>query len=142
MGVVTVLLATDRGVFGEQPQVALAERGQPGEDLKGVAVAQGDPAVVQFASYVNDERAAREVVTAISDAGGKAVRIKADLSRRIEVRRLFDEAEAAFGRLGVVVANAATALVKPVVECAEEEFDTVFDRWITGQNLNATGGVI
>src|SRR5689334_6812082 len=116
MGVVTVLLATDRGVFGEQPQVALAERGQPGEDLKGVAVAQGDPAVVQFASYVNDERAAREVVTAISDAGGKAVRIKADLSRRIEVRRLFDEAEAAFGRLGVVVANAATALVKPVVE--------------------------
>lgn len=58
------------------------------------------------------------------------------------MRRLFDEAEAAFGRLGVVVANAATALVKLVVECAEEEFDTVFDRWITGQNLNATGGVI
>ncbi|MGW6504123.1 SDR family oxidoreductase [Nonomuraea angiospora] len=86
--------------------------------------ADGAPVVV---NYVNDERAAREVVTAISDAGGKAVQIKADLSRRIEVQRLFDEAEAAFGRLDVVVANAATALVKPVVECTEEEFDTVFD---------------
>ncbi|MGW4959094.1 FKBP-type peptidyl-prolyl cis-trans isomerase [Nonomuraea sp. NPDC004186] len=50
---------TVTGPFGEQPQVAFAEGGQPGEDLKaetviagrGVAVAQGDLAVVQFASY-------------------------------------------------------------------------------------------
>ncbi|MET7337644.1 FKBP-type peptidyl-prolyl cis-trans isomerase [Nonomuraea sp. NPDC005650] len=50
---------TVTGAFGEQPQVTFAEGEQPGEDLEAVtaiagngpAVAQGDLAVVQFASY-------------------------------------------------------------------------------------------
>lgn len=50
---------TVAGAFGDQPRVTFAEGGRPGEDLtaktvikgNGVEAAQGDLAVVQFASY-------------------------------------------------------------------------------------------
>jgi 3-oxoacyl-[acyl-carrier protein] reductase len=58
--------------------------------------------------------------------------VKADLSRVEEIRRLFDEAEAAFGGIDIVVANAATAVIKPFVEFTEDDFDHVF-------NINAKG---
>jgi 3-oxoacyl-[acyl-carrier protein] reductase len=77
--------------------------------------------------YVKNEARAREVVKAIAEAGGKAVAVQADLSRVSEVHRLFDEAEKAVGKLDVVVANAATAIIKPLAECTEEEYDAVFD---------------
>ncbi|WP_163574869.1 SDR family oxidoreductase, partial [Klebsiella pneumoniae] len=44
-----------------------------------------------------------------------------------DIRRLFDEAEAAFERPDIVVANAATAVIKSIVDCTEEDYDRVFD---------------
>ncbi|GAA3791814.1 hypothetical protein GCM10022403_027360 [Streptomyces coacervatus] len=125
----------------------------------GAAVAVG---------YVNSEDRARETVRAITEEGGTAVAIRADLSRPAEVLRLFDEAEKTLGSLDIVVANAADALPKPLVECTEEDRDrevaagmspfgrvgapgdvadvAVFlagpqARWVTGQNVGAGGGV-
>lgn len=83
-------------------------------------------------SYVSNGTAAREVAEVISDRGGVASAVQADLSRAGDVTRLFDEAEARGGRLDIVVASAADILVKPVVECTEEDFDRIF-------NLNAKG---
>ncbi|MEV6160104.1 SDR family oxidoreductase [Nonomuraea sp. NPDC052129] len=113
-------------LFALQDKVALVTGGSRGI---GRAIAQrlaADGASV-VVNYVQDERAAHEVVNAINETGGKAVRVRADMSRPDEVSRLFDEAQAAFGRLDVVVANAATALAKPVADCVEEDFDHVFD---------------
>ncbi|MFF4499095.1 SDR family oxidoreductase [Streptomyces sp. NPDC001401] len=84
----------------------------------GAAVAVG---------YVNSEDRARETVRAITEEGGTAVAIGADLSRPAEVLRLFDEAEKALGSPDIVVANAADALVKPLAECTEEDYDRIFD---------------
>src|SRR5688500_5011665 len=61
--------------------------------------------------YLKNEARAREVVNAITDAGGKAVAVRADLSRPVEVTRLFDEAEKSVSTLDIVVANAADILV-------------------------------
>ena len=88
-------------------------------------LAAGGAAVV--INYLENEQRAAEVVDEIRAKGGKAVAIRADLSKLSEIRRLFDEAEQAFGKLDIVVANAATAVVKPLVESTEEDYDCVFN---------------
>jgi 3-oxoacyl-[acyl-carrier protein] reductase len=82
--------------------------------------------------YVRNAKAAGEVVGAILEEGGKAVAIQADLAQPSEVQRLFEEAEQAIGPLDIVFANAADALVKPLIKCTEEDFDRIF-------TLNAKG---
>jgi len=62
-----------------------------------------------FAVAVNfsrDESAANEVVRTITEAGGRAVPIGADVAREKEVIRLFEKAERKLGRLAALVNNA------------------------------------
>jgi 3-oxoacyl-[acyl-carrier protein] reductase len=77
--------------------------------------------------YLSNEARASEVVRTISDAGGKASAVRADLSRPAEVTRLFDEAEQVVGALDIVVASAAAILVKPLADCTEEDYDRIFN---------------
>jgi 3-oxoacyl-[acyl-carrier protein] reductase len=84
---------------------------------QGAAVAVG---------YLKNDAAARETVKTIADAGGKAAAIQGDLSRPAEVARAFDEAEQAVGTLDIVVASAGDILVKPLVDCTEEDYDRIF----------------
>jgi 3-oxoacyl-[acyl-carrier protein] reductase len=78
-------------------------------------------------SYVTNRALADAVVGDIVAGGGRAVAVQADLSVPAEVSRLFDEVEEALGRLDIVFANAADAIVKPLQECTEEDFDRLFD---------------
>jgi 3-oxoacyl-[acyl-carrier protein] reductase len=66
-------------------------------------------------------------VDGIVQRGGQAVAIQADVAKPVEVRRLFNEAEKALGRLDIVVANAGVYMEKPLVECTEKDYDYVFD---------------
>jgi len=70
--------------------------------------AQGASVVI---GYLSNEVRAREVVETITEAGGKAAAMRADLSRPAEVVRLFDESEHAVGGLDIVIANAADIMV-------------------------------
>jgi len=69
---------------------------------------------------------ADEVVAGIKRRGGRAVAIRADVSRVTEIRRLFAETHTRFGRIDVLVNNAARALHRPLAETTEAEFDDVF----------------
>jgi 3-oxoacyl-[acyl-carrier protein] reductase len=77
--------------------------------------------------YLSNEALAREAVETITDAGGNAIAVQADLSRLSEVTRMFDQAEQIFGALDIVVANAADIIVKPLMDCTEEEYNRIFD---------------
>jgi 3-oxoacyl-[acyl-carrier protein] reductase len=77
--------------------------------------------------YLNNEARANEVVNAIAAQGGKAAAIKADLARRADIVRLFEETERRIGALDIVVASAAEILVKPLVDCTEEDYDRIFN---------------
>jgi 3-oxoacyl-[acyl-carrier protein] reductase len=83
-------------------------------------------------NFVQDEQAANRTVETIISAGGKAMAIRADISKVTEIKRLFDEATQALGKLHIVVINAGTAVIKPFVEITEAEYDKVF-------NTNAKG---
>jgi 3-oxoacyl-[acyl-carrier protein] reductase len=88
-------------------------------------LAAGGAAVV--INYTRSEQPARAVVDGIVQRGGQAVAIQADVAKPVEVRRLFNEAEKALGRLDIVVANAGVYMEKPLVECTEKDYDYVFD---------------
>jgi NAD(P)-dependent dehydrogenase (short-subunit alcohol dehydrogenase family) len=81
---------------------------------------------------VNDINPAtgQEAVKTITDAGGKAVFIQADVSKVAECERIVAETVKVFGRLDILVNNAAVMVEKTVVDTTEEDFDR-----ITGVNL-------
>jgi 3-oxoacyl-[acyl-carrier protein] reductase len=78
-------------------------------------------------NYARNQQPAQELVSAIVAKGGNAVAIQADVSKPAEVRRLFNEAEKAAGRLDIVVANAGVHIVKPLIENTEADYDYIFD---------------
>src|SRR5947209_8003088 len=58
-------------------------------------------------NYASDRAGAERVVGGIKTAGGRAVAVQADVARPAEVKRLFAEADKAFGgKLDVLVNNA------------------------------------
>jgi 3-oxoacyl-[acyl-carrier protein] reductase len=88
-----------------------------------------DGAVVAFA-YRTDETAAKQVVADVEAAGGRALSVAADLAEPGDVAHLFNAADEFFAKLrlsklDILVNNAAIALVKPMAEVTEPEYDRV-----------------
>jgi len=67
-------------------------------------------------NYVNDELAAVSVVNQIRESGGRAIAVRADISKGSDVGMLFQTVDAAFGRLDVLVNNAGIVDRKARVE--------------------------
>jgi 3-oxoacyl-[acyl-carrier protein] reductase len=63
------------------------------------------------------------VVEAITDAGGRAVHVPADLLDPAAPRRVVDAARAAFGRVDVLVANHARSGAQTLEQLTAEELD-------------------
>src|SRR4029079_11837776 len=95
---------------GKVAVVTGASKGIGAEIARRLA-AEGAAVVVNYAS--SKEGAAR-VVADIVSSGGKAVAIQADLAKEGDIRRLFDEAGKAYGRLDVLVNNAGVYEFAPL----------------------------
>jgi len=91
--------------------------------------AEGAAVVVNYGS---SKVAANNVVTDIAKAGGKAVAIQADVSRKSEIESLFAEAKRAFGTIDILVNNAGIYEFAPLENITEEHFHKQF-------NLNVLG---
>jgi 3-oxoacyl-[acyl-carrier protein] reductase len=107
-------------------RIALVTGGSRGIGRAAAERLAADGATVAI-NYARDEGAAREVVESIEVGGGRADAVRADVSRVAEFERLFDEVEERLGPIDIVIANAATFVMKPVAELTEDEFDRVFD---------------
>jgi len=75
---------------------------------------------------------AAEVAAAIAAAGGRALSLRADVTRREDVDRLVERTVAALGGLDVLVNNAGVYPVAPLLEMDEKEWDEV-----VGANLRS-----
>ena len=94
-----------------------------GEGIARLFAQEGAAVVV---ADLNDN-AGHGVVKAIAEQGGKASYVRADVTRRNEVRAMIDHAVEAHGRLDVLVNNAGyTHRNKPMLEVTDEEFDLVY----------------
>ena len=72
----------------------------------GIAVALGAAGARVAVNYSSGREGAERVAEAITDNGGEAIAIGADVSKAAEVARLFNEVDSAFGKLDVLVNNA------------------------------------
>src|SRR5438034_9472352 len=76
----------------------------------GIATALGAAGARVAVNYSSDREGAERVAQAITDNGGEAIAVGADVSKAADIARLFKELHSAFGRLDVLVNNVAVLL--------------------------------
>ncbi|KUJ39735.1 putative oxidoreductase [Streptomyces sp. MBT84] len=72
------------------------------------------------------------VVTRIKKAGGEAVRLRTDVTRRNDLRALVALAGDRFGRLDVLVSNAGVGTISPLDDLRVDEWDRMVDVNVKG----------
>ena len=97
----------------------------------GLAKAGADVVI----NYVTNPEAAEEVAQEITGFGGKAITIKADVSKEDEVLAMFAKAISHFGTLHIVVSNAGLQRDSPFEQMTLDQWNTVIGINLTGQFL-------
>jgi glucose 1-dehydrogenase len=88
-------------------------------------------------NYVAGEDAALRIVKEVTDAGGKAIAVKADVSREDQVRSMFDVLRETFGTIDILVSNAGLQKDSPFIDMTLQQWQTVIDVNLTGAFLCA-----
>ncbi|MEJ6487548.1 glucose 1-dehydrogenase [Nostoc punctiforme UO1] len=99
--------------------------------------AEGAAVVVNYAS---SKEGADRVVDEITNAGGKAIAVQANITKKAEVERLFVKMEQVFGRLDILVNNAGIYEYLPLEDITEDHFHKQFDLNVLGLILTSQQG--
>ncbi|PYU36090.1 MAG: short-chain dehydrogenase [Acidobacteria bacterium] len=83
--------------------------------------------------YRNSRSEAEAVAAEIVRSGGEAVCIQAELTGTAEINRLFQGIEQSFGRLDILVNNAAIFAPTPVGRTHEAQWDAILDTNLKAQ---------
>lgn len=83
-------------------------------------------------NYAGGKEPAEKLAQEINFNGGQALAIKADVSNSTEVKNLFDESIAHFGKIDVLINNAGIMITKLIKDTTDEDFDRHF-------NINVKG---
>ncbi len=86
-------------------------------------------------NYSSSKEGADRVLAEIADAGGNAIAIQASVSDPTDVKRLFAETKAAFGRLDILVNNAGVFKFEPFEQISIAEFHREFSINVLGPIL-------
>ena len=103
-----------------------------GASIAKYFAAEGAKVVVNYAS---SKEGADKVVKAITDNGGTAISVHADVSKESDVIRLFEETKNAFGALDILVNNAAIYQYEPIEQVSAESIHRHFDINVLGSIL-------
>lgn len=93
---------------------------------KAIATALAAAGAQVAVNHNHTPEPAEKLAAAISEAGGTAIALAADVSNRAEYQAMVQRLLATFGRWDILVSNAAVAITKPFAEVAEAEFDLSF----------------
>jgi 3-oxoacyl-[acyl-carrier protein] reductase len=98
----------------------------------GIAKQLAADGAVVVVNYASSREGADRTVADIAAAGGKAIAVQGDVSKKEDIVRLFAETKKAFGTLDILVNNAGVYQFAPLEEVTEESFHRHF-------NLNVLG---
>jgi 3-oxoacyl-[acyl-carrier protein] reductase len=140
-------MSANNKLAGKVAVVTGASKGIGASIAKHLA-AEGASVVVNYAS---SKTGADKVVAEIMGAGGKAVAVQGDVSKKADIDRLFTETKKSYGQLDVLVNNAGVYEFAPLEQITEEHFHKQFNLNVLGLILTtqealkyfpATGGSI
>jgi enoyl-[acyl-carrier protein] reductase III len=83
-------------------------------------------------NYLRNREAAAEAKAEIAAVGLEPLEVRANVADEDHVNRMFDEIKEKFGRLDILVSNAALGVLKPVTELREKDW-----RWTMDINARA-----
>ncbi len=94
---------------------------------RAIALGYGREGAKLVVNYRNDEGAARSVVAELESMGSEAIAVRADTSVASDVGELMNAAVDRFGRIDILVNNAAILIRTPFLEIAESEWDRIIE---------------
>jgi 3-oxoacyl-[acyl-carrier protein] reductase len=117
------------GKLGNKVAVVTGASKGIGAAIAKALAAEGASVVV---NYSTSKQGADGVVSQIVKNGGKAIAVQGDVSKSGDVKNIFAETKKAFGRLDILINNAAIYEFAPIEQITDQHFDKQF-------NLNVKG---
>jgi glucose 1-dehydrogenase len=108
---------------------------------RGVAVALGQAGADVVVNYVDGDDAADAVVSEIEEAGARAFKFKADVSKEDDVAAMFALVVKQFGTVDILVANAGLQRDSAFKDMTLDQWNKVISVNLTGQFLCARAAV-
>lgn len=100
--------------------------------------AEGAAVVVNYSS---SKKGADSVVAEITEKGGKAIAVGANVARKSEIEKLFAETKRAYGKLDILVNNAGIYEFSPLEGITEDHFNKQFGLNVLGLLLTTQEAV-
>ena len=100
-----------------------------------IALALGENGFDLVVNYLSSQKGAQATVKLIREKGQKAIAVKADISKKAEVRRLFEKTIDRFGRVDLLVNNSAVFIESPLGKTTERIWDKTLDTNLKGTFL-------
>ncbi|KQO67462.1 glucose 1-dehydrogenase [Methylobacterium sp. Leaf89] len=98
----------------------------------GIATALARDGAAVVVNYASSQAGAEAVVAEITAAGGRAIAVRADVSKPAEAQALIAAAVAQFGRLDVLVNNSGVYEFAAIEEVTEAHYRRLFDVNVLG----------
>ena len=114
-----------------QGKVAVVTGGSKGIGA-GIAKALARDGAAVVVNYASSQAGAEAVVAEITAAGGRAMAVRADVSKAAEAQALIEAAVAQFGRLDVLVNNSGVYEFAAIEEVTEAHYRRLFDINVLG----------
>jgi len=102
---------------------------------RAIAVAFGAEGASVVVNWLNSEREAADTAEQVTQAGGDALVIRADVSRADDVQALVQATLDRFGRIDLLVNNAGVMITKGALETSEDDWDQTIDINLKGPYL-------
>jgi glucose 1-dehydrogenase len=132
----TAMTAQSRPLLGGQRALVTGASSGIGAAVAKALAAAGAAVAINHSSR-QSTAAAEAVAAGIAETGGKAIVVRADVSREDEVEGMFARVLEAFGRLDILVANSGIQRDAGIGDMTLAQWQEVLDVNLTGQFLCA-----